>query len=190
MSYVAMPRTRLSDGVLSLRAVESADVEPIRAWRNSQMDVLRQERVIAPQEQLEYFERHVWPEMERANPGQILLGIERGGELIGYGGLVHVSWSNLRAEISFLLSPELESDVDGRAETFARFLRLSQELAFGDLGLRRLFTETFAHRLRHIETLEACGFRREGCMREHVRIGDAAEDSLIHGILAVDWRKM
>lgn len=187
--YVVMPRPHLSDGEIEVRAVQPADIEAIRQWRNAQMDVLRQTAPIAPEEQECYFASHVWPEMTRTEPAQILLAIEHGGVLIGYGGLVHISWPNRRAEISFLLAPVLENNVEAREAIFAGFLDLVQELAFADLGLRRIFTETFAHRSRHISTLEASGFMREGCLREHVLIDGIPANSIIHGLLSRDGRK-
>lgn len=182
-----MPRPRLAADGFDLRAVEPGDIEAIRRWRNAQMDVLRQTAPIAPDAQIRYFERHVWPEKPKAEPAQILLALEREGDLIGYGGLVHISWPNRRAEVSFLLTPDLERDAGRRAEIFERFLRALQRLAFAELGIERLYTETFAQRTDHIATLEAAGFRREGCMRAHILMDGARQDALIHGCLCTDW---
>ena len=108
--YQIIPNKRISDGWLTLRAVERSDIEFIRVWRNEQMDVLRQNDEISEESQIEYFEKNIWPETKKNEPNQILLSIELNGELIGYGGLVHISWLHKRAEISFLLKPELEQD--------------------------------------------------------------------------------
>ena len=51
----------------------------------------------------EYFEKNIWSELKKNDPNQILLAIEQNGQLIGYGGLVHISWVYKRAELSFLL---------------------------------------------------------------------------------------
>lgn len=186
--YVVMPRPTLANDALRLRAVQRADIEPIRQWRNAQMEVLRQTAPVSPEEQERYFSSKVWPEMGRTDPVQILLAIESENELIGYGGLVHVSWPNQRAEVSFLVAPAVESVPDTRSAVFASFLGLVQELAFEDLGLRRLTTETFESRTRHMATLEAAGFVREGVLREHVLIRGVPANSIIHGLLAQDWR--
>lgn len=55
-------------------------------------------------------------------PSQVLVALERAGVLIGYGGLVHISWANRRAEVSFLLTPELEKNPDELIALFLRFL--------------------------------------------------------------------
>lgn len=189
MAYRIMKRERLSDGVLDLRAVAPGDIEAIRQWRNAQIDVLRQTSIITPEEQVAYYATHVWPQMEMAEPGQILLAIERNGTLIGYGGLVHISWPNRRGEISFLLDPVLMQDEAGYGDIFYRFLMLVQELAFVDLGFNRLTTETYAHRTFHISIMEKAGLVPEGRLVEHVIIDARPVDSLLHGILARDWRK-
>lgn len=186
--YRVMPTPKLSDGVLEVRAVQPADIEAIRQWRNAQMDVLRQTAPISPEQQAHYFAEHVWPQTESLEPSQVLVALERAGVLIGYGGLVHISWANRRAEVSFLLTPELEKNSDELIALFSRFLDLMKQLAFDDLGLRRLCTETFAHRTRHIATLEASGFSCEGRLREHVLIDGKPTDSFAHGLLAFEWK--
>ena len=185
--YVIMPRSELSDGVITLRPLQQEDIENIRLWRNAQMDVLRQARPISPEEQARYFEQHVWPEKKSSQPRQILLGVELSNKLIGYGGLVNLHWADQRAEISFLLSDEIEVQPALRAEIFTRFLLLIQKLSFKSLGLQRIWTETYSFRKAHIKTLEASGFVLEGCMRKHVIINGERMDSLIHGVIYSDW---
>lgn len=188
-AYIVMPRPRLKDGEFTLRAVQPTDIEAIRQWRNAQMDVLRQISTITPEAQQRYFAEHVWPQKILSNPEQILLAIEMNGGLIGYGGLVHISWRDLRAEVSFLLDPTIECDRHMRSVIFAQFLRLLQEFAFTDLALRRLWTETYSNRTEHIRTLESVGFQLEGRLRNHVASKDTFLDSLIHGSLSNIWRK-
>ena len=182
--YIAMPHAYLSDGTLLVRAVQLADIEAIRQWRNAQMDVLRQTEPISQTEQNRYFAQYVWPEMIKSRPTQILVALESDGTLIGYGGLVNISWPNLRAEVSFLLSPQLEKDSVSLTDLFTRFLTLLKRLAFEDLRLRRLFTETYAHRTRHIAILETAGFLCEGRLREHVLIDGKPMDAILHGVLS------
>ena len=187
-AYRVMPRQRLQDGEMVLRAIQPSDIESIRLWRNAQMDVLRQSETITPAAQESYFAEHIWPSMSASNPSQILLAIESGGKLIGYGGLVHISWAYRRAEISFLLEPRLECSKSDLAEFFTHFLRMIHELAFEDLQLQRLTTETYAYRSVHIQSLETAGHRLEGRLKGHVIVGGKSCDALIHGLLATQWR--
>lgn len=187
--YRIMSRSSLQDGDVTLRTVVLEDIESIRQWRNSQLDVLRQAAPISPEAQERYFAEQIWPDKLLLQPKQVLLAIERKHELIGYGGLVQIAWHDRRAEVSFLLAPSIESSPLDRAIVFSSFLRLLQELAFKDLGLLRLWTETYAHRTAHLRTLEAAGFQREGCLRSHVMINSEPIDSLLHGLLADEWKE-
>lgn len=173
-------------GDLTIRAVAPRDIEAIRQWRNAQMAVLRQAYEISPGAQIVYFDTYVWPQKLSAHPRQILFAIERDERLIGYGGLIYIDWEAARAEVSFLLDDTLEAQPALRTEIFAGFLKLIQGVAFGDLRLNRLFTETYAIRAGHIETLESAGFSLEGTLREHVTIDGRRVDSLIHGLIASD----
>lgn len=188
--YRIMLPSELSDGVITLRPLQQEDIENIRLWRNAQMDVLRQAHPISPEEQVRYFEQHVWPEKKSSHPCQILLGIESNGVLIGYGGLVHIFWEYGRAEISFLLSPEVELDQCRVRDYFTRFVRLIQELAFDDLSLRKLTTETYEQRKLHIDVLESSGHKLEGRLRKHVIVSGRVVDALVHGLLLEDRKKI
>lgn len=185
-SYVCMPRPKLVAGAFSVRAVQPHHIEDIRRWRNAQMNVLRQSAVITPAQQQAYFAEQVWPELAAAQPSNILLVCQEGDETVGYGALVHIAWEHRRAEVSFLLKPSLAALENEYARYFATFLQLMKNLAFEDLGLDRLFTETYATRRHHISVLESAGFRREGALRHHVRIDDKPVDSIIHGCLSCE----
>ncbi len=185
--YNVMPKKRLSDGWLTLRAVDPSDIEQIRNWRNAQMNVLRQTEEITKEAQISYFEKNIWPELNLFNPRQILLVIESNGQLIGYGGLVHISWIYRRAEISFLLKPELEQDRAFLKNCFSHFLKLIHKLAFLDLKLNRITTETYAYRSDHIDVLESSGHQVEGVLKEHVFVNGTPMNAIVHGLLASEW---
>jgi len=185
-AYACMPHPRLEAGGLWVAAVQPDDIQAIRGWRNAQMEVLRQSRPISPAQQEAYFAERIWPSLGAAQPSEILLSYRDGERLIGYGGLVHIAWEHRRAEVSFLLDPVFLSPPESYGRYFGVFLGLMQRLAFADLGLERLFTETYALRTHHIAVLETAGFRREGVLRRQVRIAGRAVDSLIHGCLKDD----
>lgn len=170
-------------GAYAIDPVRPEHIERIRLWRNAQLEVLRQAAPILPAEQEAYFAEKIWPTMAAAKPANILMGLSCEGRLIGYGGLVHISWRDDRAELSFLVDDARAADPGQYARDFTAFLALARLMAFGDLGLHRLFTETYAMRRHHISILEAAGFQREGLLREHVRIGDAFVDSIMHGLV-------
>jgi RimJ/RimL family protein N-acetyltransferase len=185
--YRVMPRPALSDGALTIRAVEPADIEAIRQWRNAQLDVLRQSAPISRADQIAYYARSIWPDKSVCRPRNLLLTYLLEDRPIGYGGLVHLNWEHRRGELSFLLDPEIETDLDRRTRLWSAFIALIKEFAFVDIGLNRISTETYAFRARHIETLEDGGFKPEGRLREQVWIDGEPVDSLVHGCLAREF---
>lgn len=169
---------------LEFHAVQPLEIETIRLWRNSQKEVLRQNQDISRSDQIDYFKTRVFPEYFAAHPSQILLSIYMNGKLVGYTGLVHVDWRSLRAEVSFLLSPEINEGSELYSDLFSRTLSFLTSLAFDNLRLNRLFTETFSNRVEHISILEKNEFQFEGRLREHVQVKGKRIDSLFHGKLA------
>jgi RimJ/RimL family protein N-acetyltransferase len=174
-------------GDYTVRAVQPEDTERIRQWRNAQMTVLRQGRLISEADQRAYYQEHIWPMMAQVHPANILLSFFHHGRHIGYGGLVHIAWPHARAEVSFLLDNELTADEAVYAGNFLIWLRLLKLLAFEDLLLNRLYTETWAFRETHMAVLEQAGFQREGVCREHVRIDGQWYDAVFHGVLRRDY---
>ena len=183
ITYRCMPRTVLRKGSLSIKAVQPEHIERIRQWRNAQMNFLRQVTEIAPEEQKSYYKNHIWSQKDEKQPENILLSYMEEDRLIGYGGLVHIAWVHRRAEVSFLMDPKLAEDANAYYDYFFSFLELIKVLAFDDLRLVRIFTETYALRTRHLAILEASGFVREGVLKKHVAINDQPVDSIIHGCL-------
>lgn len=181
--YACLGQQQFSQQGYSIRSVEPGDIEDIRQWRNAQMAVLRQQREISPAEQVAYFEMQIWPTLAEPQPANLLVAYLLDGQLIGYGGLVHIAWDHRRAEVSFLLDPARTHDLAGYRNDFLNFLQLVKTMAFDDLQLQRLFTETYATRQHHISVLEAAGFRFEGRLDQHVVIDGKPVDSLFHGCL-------
>jgi RimJ/RimL family protein N-acetyltransferase len=181
--YACIPDEAIRLGDFSLTTVQDSHIEIIRLWRNAQMDVLRQAQPITHEQQLSYYETQIWPTLADQHPANLLLIFLEGDRPVGYGGLVHIAWEHRRAEVSFLLQPELALNDRSYSRYSSTYLCLLKRLAFEGLSLHRLFTETFATRIGHISVLESNGFRPEGRMRDHVRINDRPVDSLIHGCL-------
>ena len=152
-------------------------------WRNEQIDVLRQNRLLTEADQDRYYREVVEPSFSEDRPRIILFSYLRDEDCIGYGGLTNIDWDSRRAEISFLVDTDRTRDLKVYREDFSVFLRLMKRIAFGALQFNRLFAETFDIRPHHIRILEDNGFRLEGRMRQHVIIRGRPVDSLIHGCL-------
>jgi len=182
-SYRILPAPVYGLGAYGIAALRFEDMPSIRVWRNEQMDVLRQSKVLTEEDQTRYYENVIRPGMDMERPPMILFSYDRKGICIGYGGLTNLDWDSLRAEVSFLVATERTRDDRVYEEDFSHFLRLLQRVAFDELGLNRLFTETYDIRPGHVGILEAEGFRYEGAMKQHVRIDGRFVDSLLHGLL-------
>jgi RimJ/RimL family protein N-acetyltransferase len=167
----------------TLRPVARDDLAAIMHWRNEQLDVLRGRAPLTPADQDAYWRDVVEPGFSEDRPRQILLTYLHGAGRIGYGGLVHIAWEDRRAEVSFLDAPERAADPAVYGRDLSTWLRLLRRVAFGGLGLQRLFTETYDLRPQHVALLEAGGFEPEGRMRRHVIIRGRPVDSLLHGCL-------
>jgi len=168
--------------------LREADIAALRRFRNEQIDVLRQPEPISPEQQQRWFDEVVAPAQREPRPRQVLVSIlAEGGAFIGYGGLTNVDWEARRAEVSFLVDPLRAADRDLYRRDMAAFLRFLGDWAFGELGLNRLFAETYAFRDFHISILEQAGYVLEGRLREHIVAGEGPGDSLVHGVLAADW---
>lgn len=168
------------EGAYLLRPIHLADAEPIRSWRNDQLDVLRQATPLSTEEQRAYFDDVVRLELLADRPSQVLFTLESEGVRVSYGGLVHIAWEHRRAEVSFLADPaRIQRGL--YEQDMSTFLRMICSVARVDFGFHRLFTETYAIRDAHIATLQDAGFSLEGTLRDHVIIDDEYVDSLIHG---------
>ncbi|MGI8593125.1 MAG: GNAT family N-acetyltransferase [Solirubrobacteraceae bacterium] len=165
------------------------DTETLRGFRNAQIDVLRQAAPITAEAQRLWFDRVVLPDHSAVDPPQLLISILADGDrFIGYGGLTSLNWEARRAEVSFLVDPDRAADDGVYARDMAAFLGFLAEWSFGTLGLNRLFAETYAFRRFHISILERAGYVPEGRLREHVMTPDGLGDSIVHGLLASDWK--
>ena len=167
--------------------IREEDGELIRLWRNAQMHVLRQIKLVSASEQQLYFQQVILPSFAHPQPKQILFSFFLKETLIGYGGVTNLDWVALRAEVSFLVDPCRIENRAGYASDFTHYLNLLCQAAFKELQLHRLFTETFAFRKEHIAILENFGFIKEGALREHVFKRNQWVDSIMHGLLAEEW---
>lgn len=144
------------------------------------MDILRQKTIITPEDQKAYFEEKVFPEYEKTQPDMLLYGILKNDDLIGYGGLVHIDWIVGSAEISFLLEPVANSDVQIFCEIFEAFLKFIKGVAFKIFPLNKIYTSAYDIRPHLYISLERQGFSLEARILKSVRVGDELVDEVKH----------
>ena len=180
-SYACVDLAGLSEGHYALRPLTWADREPVRRWRNEQIEILRQGEPLTESDQDRYYDEVVRPQMAQEHPVQVLAAFTEEDNLIGYGGIVHIAWPHRRGEVSFITATDRQSPGQF-SQDLSVFLRLVGSLA-RRLGLHRLTTETYEFRTAFVRELEAAGYVQEGRQREHVWTGEKFIDSLIHGVL-------
>lgn len=181
-SYACAESLSTSRGSRALRAIQWGDREAIRRWRNDQIEVLRQAEPLTSEDQDMYYRGVVRAQLFEAAPPQILLAFLDDGELVGYGGFVHIAWADRRAELSFLSQTDRAAGPHWQDEWRA-YVPLMAQIAREQLGLHRLTAETFEFRADVLAVMEELGFEREGVMRQHHLIDGDYCDSILTGLL-------
>lgn len=165
-------------GNLKLVPLRDEDKFLILKWRNEQVYHLRQNKQISKEEQEYYFGNVIDKLFEQEKPNQILFSYLESGVCIGYGGLVHINWTDQLAEISFLMDTQLEKE---RFEFhWINYLNLIETVAFRDLNLHKIFTYAFDLRPLLYKALEKAGFNQEARLKEHCYFDKKFIDILIH----------
>ena len=196
MTFASIPKKKLINNInykilknkyfkkdnFELSSISLEDIEKIRKWRNEQIRNLRQSKKITKKEQLKYFKNYIFSEYPNKKPKNIIFSIKVNSNLIGYGGLVHISWINFRAEVSLVMETEIENSKKKKFIYFKIFLDLIKKLAFHDIKLKKLTTETYSFRKKEINFIEKYGFMREGILKENIYVKRKFFDSYLHAI--------
>ena len=77
MKYKILPIEEIVHNDLIAKTVSHEDIEFIRKCRNSQKEILRQNKNIEEDEQLLYYKEIVWSQLNSKKPHLILLSIFR-----------------------------------------------------------------------------------------------------------------
>ena len=99
-------------------------------------------------------------------------------ECIGYGGLVHINWLDMNAEISFLMNTKLEKI--NFEKYWIIFLNLIEDVAFNQLLLHKIYTYAFDLRPHLYKPLEKVGYEKEAVLKQHFIFNKVYKDIVIH----------
>lgn len=182
-AYLCLKQQAQNDGDYALVPLRYEDCFLIMKWRNEQIYHLRQNKLLTEDDQQRYFDNVVARLFDHPNPDQILFSYLERDSCIGYGGLVHINWTDRHAEISFIMDTSLEKE--HFTEHWSRYLTMLKKVAFEDLNLHKMYTYAFDLRPHLYTMLEANGFLREATLKDHCLFEGEYKDVVIHSI----WNK-
>tara|TARA_R100001369_G_scaffold89491_1_gene127135 strand:- start:351 stop:917 length:567 start_codon:yes stop_codon:yes gene_type:complete len=177
-SYQVLNNQTFSNGEFSIVPIRYEDRMAILKWRNEQIYHLRQAKKLNEDDQEIYFNTVVSKLFDQKKPNQLLFSYLENGICVGYGGLVHINWTDKNAEISFIINTELEKDYF--AKHWIIFLGLLEQVAFKDLNFHKMCTYAFDLRPHLYEIIEKAGFVKEATLKEHCLFNGEFKDVIIH----------
>jgi len=164
-SYRVLTQQKFQSDNFSIVPISFEDRLKIMQWRNEQLYHLRQQKPLTVEDQENYFKNVVSKLFEQEQPNQILFSFLEDDVCIGYGGLVHINWTDRNAEISFIMDTALETERFD--EIWKAYLNLIEQVAFTTLNLHKIYTYAFDLRPHLYDVLEACSFIKEASLKEH-----------------------
>ena len=173
----------------TLIPIRQKDIQSVRKWRNDQIEILRQKNILTAKDQSAYYNKVIKQSFKQKHPELILFSFLYEGNLVGYGGFVHINWNLKRAEISFLTNTSRNKNKKEYKKDFSSFLKIIIPIAFEEIKFNKLVTETFDIRPITMNILEKFGFKYEGRLKMHIHIKNSYFDSLVHGFLRKDFLK-
>ena len=140
-NYICLKRNSFKKDDFELIPIRYEDRELIRQWRNEQIYHLRQHKELSPENQDYYFQNVVQNIFTETNPTQLLFSFFHQGQLVGYGGLVHINWIDRNAEISFIMNTSLEQQ---HFENYSvNYSSLIEKVGFSELDFHNIYTCEF-----------------------------------------------
>ncbi len=176
-------------GEYSLVPLREEDIFLIKKWRNEQMDVLRQKKLLSDDDQVAYYHDVIRPLFGETEPEQVLFSFLHSNTCIGYGGLVHIDWSKREGEVSFLVDTVRAGNPDVYERDFRVFLSLIKSIACEELKLERICTEVYDIRPLHVLILENNGFVLKKRLKNFLVIRGKPVDSLLHEFFRKNYDK-
>lgn len=179
------PRYPILTERLALRAFRTGDLEAVHAI-HSRPDVARY-LYGTPQSLAEsrvMLKTRMGQRRIAVEGDALVLAIERrdSGIVIGHVKLIWTSDRHRQGELGFVLHPDHHGHGFAR-EAAARVL----DLAFGELGLRRVYGRCDARNAASAGLMERLGMRREAHFRHNELFKGKWSDEYVYAILAEEW---
>ena len=175
--YKILPNISFSSKEFSLVPIRYEDRVQIMQWRNEQIYHLRQKYELSSSEQDNYFQTTLRSLFDKECPDQLLFSFLKDGQLLGYGGLVHINWTDKHAEISFLLNTAFSKELI--REYWLKYLSLIHQVSIA-CNLHKIYTYAFDVRPWLYSILEDWGMAKEAVLESHCRINGEWKNVVIH----------
>ena len=150
----------------------------IMKWRNDQLYHLRQKKILTENDQNSYFKNVIFELFKSKHPNQLLFSYLKNDTLVGYGGLVHINWTDKNAEISFVMNTKHEKKYF--EENWLNFLEIIEDLGFNELKLQKLYVYAFDLRQNLYPILERRNYINEARLKNHKLIDNKFTDIVIY----------
>jgi len=170
--------------LVELQAIEEHDLAQLQKWRNDPniRKYFREYRELSMQQQRQWYEEKVINDPDTL---MFIVKVSKTGESIGVCGFNHVNWIHRRGEISIYIGKEsLYIDPDGYA---ADGIALLLEYGFAQLGLMRIWTETYSFDEKKRDLLTSIGFQEDGILRKNYFFSGQWWDSIVISYVASDY---
>lgn len=150
----------------------------IMDWRNDQIYHLRQKETLTKDIQDNYFNDVIKLLFNDREPKQLLFSFLNNNKLVGYGGLVHIDWIDLRAEISFVINTKLEKKYFKKY--WHIYLGFIEEISYSRLFLNKIFIYAFDLRPHLYDVLEQNNYFLDARLKNHIIFNNEFRDVVIY----------
>ena len=174
----------LNGDLVVLCAIEREDLPQLQSWRNDSeiRRYFREFRDLSMDQQERWYENTV-----NNNPDTLMYAIHRkkDNELIGCCGFNHVNWIHRRAELSLYIGWESSyiDEVGYAKESIVLLL----DYGFRELGIQRIWTETYSFDVKKRKLAGEVGFSEDGLLRNNYFFEGKWWDSIVISILSGDY---
>ena len=159
------------------------DISKIKKWRNDQISVLRQNKILTDADQENYYQELVEKSFFNPKPNEILFSFLLDDTCIGYGGMVYVDWDKKTAEISFITETKRANLNEIYQNDFTAFTTILFRISFSELLFNKLTTETYGIRTNTLRILDQLGFQLKKIDKKKILINNEMYDSFHHEYL-------
>lgn len=166
-------KNRIEGKQVYLRPITRQDTDLIIRWRNN--EEVRRFFIYQEPFTIEGHEKWLKEMIDSGKGYQFMICLTDNDEPVGSTYLRDYDPLHNKAEFGFFLS---SSEVRGRG-IGSESLMLTLEFAFDELKLHKVFARAFSDNQASINSFLKCGFKKEACLKDEVRINGGYRDIVL-----------